>query len=104
MSELGAYFDSMQTFVVGLGVFSFGCPFSHLQTGPSRSHVYKQHKTKTCVQLLRCDENRMFTQKYLKCSQFSVGVVTGKGHTCTDVYVVSISCSFESESGIGMDV
>jgi hypothetical protein len=30
--ELAAYFESLQTFVVGLGVFSFGRPFNHLQT------------------------------------------------------------------------
>jgi hypothetical protein len=84
--------------------FHFAVRLVTLQTGPSCSHVYKQHKTKTCMKLLTCDEKLMFTQKYLKCSQFSVGVVTGKEHTCTDVYVVSISCCFHSERGISMDV
>ena len=91
-------------FVVDVGVFSFGCPFSHLRTGRSCSHVHKQHKTETSMKLPRCDEKLMCTQKYLICSQFSAGVATGKARTCADVYVVSISCSFESEIGIGMHV
>lgn len=95
LSELSAYFDSLQTFVVDLGVFSFGCRLVTCRLG-----LRSREKP------LRCDKKLMCTQKYLKCSQFSVGVFMGKEHTCTDVdvRVFSISCSFESERGTGMDV